>query len=205
MVSKKLLTNQKHQEALLTMGILLKWHSKTWEDFTNDPKAKSKVISYLSRLEEFKDRGVGIYLYGTNSVGKTMLMNLAFKAILDTNKVKIISFSTLVDLYAGGWNDPESKVAFWKAIKEPEFLGIEEPGKEYPSNKGLSATVLDTLLRYRTQMNLPTWFTSNIDPSKFKEVYTAGISEMLKESTIPLLVTGENMRDKVKADLSKLL
>lgn len=190
----------------LSCGILLKYHETTLEDFTNDEEVLKQIKSYLSKVEEFKKDGVGIYLWGANGVGKTLCMTSVFKELIKKRyRVRIVSFSDLITSFANGWYDKVEQNAMTD-LKRVDFLGIEEIGKEFKSREGeLARTVLDNILRYRVQMNKPTWVTSNMKPSVLKATYSEDIASMLKECCLPIQVTGIDFREKIMAENKKKL
>lgn len=184
-------------------GILDKWHDKTWNDFVNDDRAK-RIVQEYDVKKALKD-GVGLYLFGENGVGKTLLLNLAFQDfIAQRKKVKIISFSGLITKFTAGWYDPEERKSLMYTLQKVDFLGIEEIGKEFkPGSNELGLMVLDTVIRYRVQMKKPIWITSNTPSKDIYDVYGENIASMLKETCVDVKVTGIDFRDKVAEKIRK--
>ena len=182
----------------LKNGILPKWHSKTLKEFTNDSNAKAKVEKYLKDAYLMKQKGIGLFLWGANGTGKTHLMTSAFKLLLEEgHSAKVISLSSLIAKFTAGWYDATEKRELQDILKKVEFLGIEEIGKEFRSkNSDLGTVVFDNILRYRVQMQKPTWFTSNVNPKNLTANYTEDITSMLKECCYPLQVLGSDKRDR---------
>lgn len=180
----------------LDNGILKRWHSKTLDAFDNDEKAKEYIRKYLKELPKFKEKGVGVYLYGKNGVGKSHLMMTVFKELLDRGeKARVTTLGTLVTAYTSTWYNAQNRADFQKRFMNVAFLGIEEIGKEYRSDtSNLAVTVLDSVLRYRLQAMKPTWATSNISASALTAKYTGDIAAMFREMAFPLNVIGEDKR-----------
>lgn len=193
------------KQFLLSVGILEKWHTRTLDAYDNDMVALEKVQDYIKRADTFYTEGVGFYLHGHNGTGKSHLMNCAFKRfILARYKVQVVSFSDLITEFIGGWYDEDVKQKIQR-YKKVDFLGIEEIGKEFKSKESaLAQTVLDNILRYRVQMNKPTWFTSNKPPTDIAALYTEDIASMMKEVAIPLHVVGEDYRIKISKKIRSL-
>ena len=187
----------KHTEDhYLSVGILKKWHEKTFDQFTNDPTALEKVQKYLANYAHYKNEGIGMFLYGANGTGKTHLLNCVFKYLLHKRqRVQIVSFSSLVSKFISGWGDP----TVIQEMKTVTFLGIEEVAKEFTSEKSkeIVRTMFDDVLRYRVQMQKPTWFTSNKLPDDMATLYTKDIASMLRECSITLQVKGSDFREKI--------
>lgn len=195
-------------EYYLQCGIYKKWHTVTLAKFTNDKKALRRVKNYLRRNQTMFKRGTGIYLYGSNGVGKSHLLNASFKVLIEKEySVKVIPLSDLISMFTSAWYSDDSKHQL-SLLKEVQFLGIEEIGKEFRTtfkdadskNEDLIVTVLDTILRYRLQNSLPTWFTSNLTPSALESSYSTDIFSMMKESAIPILVNGEDYRNLINLE-----
>jgi DNA replication protein DnaC len=185
----------------LGAGVLEKWHSKTLDGFEGDPQAKKQVEEYITNIQHNYDNGIGGFLYGTNGTGKTYLLNMVFKYLVD-NRVKgarIMSFPTIVGNYTKNWRQEGD----WKKIINAPFLGIEEIGKEFSASgvsKELVQAALDALLRYRVQRMRPTWITTNLDPSEILENYGKSLSSLFKECMVLIPVNGDDYRDKLLKD-----
>lgn len=193
------------QNRLLSYGILLKWHNKTWNDFTNDAESKKRVLTYLKKAAQARKEGVGMFLYGANGTGKTLLLNLLLRELL-TQKftVRVYSLSTLITKFTAGWYDPKEKRDFQHLLQSVDFLGIEEIGKEFKAGANeLGLMVLDNIIRFRLQMNRPIICTSNTSPKEIKTVYTEDIASMLREMCLPLNVQGVDMREEIGAENKK--
>jgi DNA replication protein DnaC len=192
-------------DRLLSYGILQKWHDSTWDDFTNDPEAKKRLKGYLAKIREARKDGVGLYLYGANGTGKTLALNLLMKDLLAMKySVRIYSLSTLITKFTAGWYDANEKKAFQALLQSVDFLGIEEIGKEFKAGANeLGVMVLDHVIRYRLQMLLPVFATSNTSPKEIKSVYTEDLASMLREACMPLNIQGVDMREVVAAKHKK--
>ena len=188
-------------------GILPKWHDKTLDQFTNDPVALETIKTYLKDPPKFLRKGVGLYLYGANGVGKTHLLATSFMQLIDAGyKCRIISPSTLIQLHVDSWYNNERRAYFKEMIYRNHFLAIEDFNTEFRSSKGdnsdganenLGITALDNLLRVRSQLNLPTWVTSNLKPSEVKTKYSENIASLLKEMTVQCQVMGKDYRETI--------
>lgn len=182
-------------------GILPRWRtdSVSLDNFEGDPDALNSVRDYLANISDLTKKGVGLYIYGTNGVGKTYLLNALFKELLHSGKtsVRIISLSSLITLYAECWGSKEATATYRKLLNT-RYVGIEEIGKEFNSERStLAATALDNFLRHRSQKLLPTFFTSNLVPKEIATRYTDDILSLLKEISVSLLVEGKDYRNSI--------
>lgn len=184
---------------LTELGILPKWHGLTFEDFTNDPIALEKAKKYTTDYRSLYKDGIGMFFYGSNGVGKThLMMTVLQELVIKGVKVRAVTLGTLVSLFTSGWKNPEDRDLFNRIIQHPNFLEIEEIGKEYRSgDNDLGRTVLDTVVRFRVQSRKPVLFTTNLLPKDVSRVYSVDIASMLFEACIPVEVKGVDFRKDI--------
>jgi DNA replication protein DnaC len=190
-----------------------KWWLKQWEDFTNDERAVDKVSLYLDKLfspiqHDPEFRSVGLFLYGANGTGKTLLATLALRhAITYRVKVKYISMPELVSLHVDKWRTEEATSQYGR-LMESDIVLIDDIGKEKRKSgdtNDLALNVVDTLLRARAQGLKCTWFTSNITPEQVKTCYSEDFASLLREVCYPILVGGSDYRIKIANRISKTM
>lgn len=191
-----ILSDEQKYSLFREAGILRRWYTTTMTDFDNDVTAKEKVQNYILNFDAYRSKGIGLYLYGSNGVGKThLLMEVLKELILQRYTVRVVTLGTLVSLYTQGWYDKEANAEFNKLYKLPYILAIEEIGKEYKSgDNDLGRTVIDTIVRYRNQDMKPLLFAANHQPKDLARIYSTDISSMLKEMVITILVQGTDRR-----------
>lgn len=178
-----------------SLGILDRWHTKTFDDFTNDPIAKKRVLHYLETADTMKANGIGLFFHGVNGVGKTHLAMCLLKELGKRFSVRAITLGTLIGLYTQGWYDREKHQEYLDIISKPDFLELEEIGKEYKSNNSdLGLSVLDTVVRYRLQAMKPLVFTTNLPPKIVTSTYSHDIGSMLHECSLIIEVKGTDRR-----------
>lgn len=180
------------------MGILDKWHPKTWDDFDNDPRALKLMKKYVINSEDALKDGVAPYLFGANGVGKSHLMNVALKELFHKGySVQIMSVSSLITKFTQGWYDASERKALMLMLQKVQFLGLEEFGKMLEKGTDLHVTTIENILRFRVQMSKPTLITSNVPSSDIAKVYNDDVASMLKECSFDLMVSGSDKRDDI--------
>jgi len=194
-----------NRKLLQQYGILPKWLDMRWEQFTNDDDALQKVLKYRDRATEIRKDGVGLYLHGENGRGKTLLVMLLLKDLFERGfRIRAVTLGRLISMYTAGWSGAEKTDEFYSFIHEPDFLEVEEVGKEYKSGESdLGKTVFDTVIRYRLQCQKPLLITTNLEPKLIREVYTQDIASMLYEACLILKVSGEDKRPKINQALKR--
>ena len=53
---------------------------------------------------------------------------------------------------------------------------------------------MESVIRFRVQMNKPIWFASNTDPKFVKDVFSEDVASLLREAVVPVCVRGEDFR-----------
>ena len=195
----------KKEEYYLSCGIKSAWHSKTLEAYDNDKKAKNSVDAYLSKDRRVVKDGIGIYLWGANGTGKSHLMNTSFMELIDLKyKVRVFSMDEIVDKFTASWYSDEEKRDLDHVLRNIDFLGIDEFGKNVDKDGNanylpdLVKRVMESVIRYRVQMNKPIWFASNTDPKNVGAVFSEDIASLLREAVIPILVRGDDYRKTIQ-------
>lgn len=191
----------KTKEYYLYCGIKTGWHEKLLADFTNDEEALSAVRKYLKNSRDVAKKGLGLYLWGSNGTGKSHLMNCSFKELIAKgNKVRIYSMDEIVDKFTSSWYSDEDKKELDNVLRNIDFLGIDEFGKNVDKDGNpvylpeLVKRVMESVIRFRIQMNRPIWFSSNTDPKYVKDVFSEDIASLLREGCIPVCVRGGDYR-----------
>lgn len=202
----------KIKEYYLHCGIKTCWHEKSLDDFTNDPDALLQVKKYIKRCKEFRQKGVGLYLWGSNGTGKTTLMNCAFKEFIEKRyKVRIFIMDEIVDKFTSSWYSDEEKQELNNILRNIDFLGIDEMGKNVDKDgkpvylPDLVKRIMESVIRFRVQMNKPIWFASNTDPKFVKDVFSEDVASLLREAVIPVCVRGGDFRKEIQRMNKKML
>lgn len=186
--------NQDAKKLCLQKGILEKWHDKEYDDFDNDLGALEKIRKYEGKYKSAKVDGVGLYLFGSPGVGKTMLMNVLFKHLLLDYKqtVRVVPLETLIHKYI---NYREAEDGFNDFVRKTSFLCVEGMGKEYKSgNNDMALLVMDLVFQFRSQMKLPTCLTTNIPPKDIGKIYSHDFASLLNECMLIIEVQGQDYR-----------
>lgn len=202
----------KEKEYYIHCGIKVSWHDKSLDDFTNDDEALRSVKSYISKVKLMMSKGLGMYLWGANGTGKSHLMNCAFKELIQKGyRVRVFFLDEIVDKFTSSWYSDEDKQELNNILRNIDFLGIDEFGKNLDSDGNpvylpdLVKRVMESVIRYRVQMNKPIWFTSNTDPKNVKGVFSEDIASLLREAVIPVSVCGEDFRKNIQRRNKSLL
>lgn len=203
-MSKRPVRTVVSEDSLKLIGIPKSFRSNTLKDF--DVKGKSElkkvkglVQAYIEDLDSNFENNKGLFLYGSNGVGKTMLSSIILKeAYRHRYTSRRSTFVEYVDKYTKVWNaksaDEKATLedelyTYYKAV---EFLVLEEVGKEIDSK--VSAPILEDLLRYREDNGLVTIVCTNLNTSLMTERYGESCISLLKGNTTPVMIECEDKR-----------
>ncbi len=167
-----------------------------------------QVIKWLKNfLDTYKPEcGMkGLYLNGNFGCGKTYLISAALNELAKKeHKIAIIYYPEFLRSLKESFGDQDTYNEKFKLIKKVELLLIDDIGAETMTEWSRDE-VLGTILQYRMQEGLTTFFTSNLTIKDLEEhfsVSTKGIEkvkakriiERIKQLTIEMTLVSENKR-----------
>lgn len=207
------MADTKTRDYYLLCGIKSGFHDKTLDDFTNDEDALEKVKKYIRKSRPMYRDGLGLYLWGSNGTGKTHLMSCSFMELISKGyKVRLFSMDEIVDKFTSSWYSDKDKHELNNILRNIDFLGIDEFGKNVDKDGNpvylpdLVKRVMESVIRFRVQMNKPIWITSNTDPKYVNEVFSEDVASLLNEAVVPICVRGADFRKTIlKRNKKKLL
>lgn len=178
-----------NSDLLNKAGIYEKFHEATLVGFDGPKKVVDIIREYMDTTD-----GKGLFLVGENGVGKSYLVCAAFIELLSRGlPVYRVHAQT-----AHQWYLDKNREKM-KLVSGSYFLCIDDFGKEHfdsPAASALSAKVWDAILRYRVERNRPTWFTSNIELKKIRQMYGDSLASLMMEAVDVLPVSGKTDRRK---------
>lgn len=181
------------------------------KDIYTDDKSRNIAIKYiLSFLDNYKKGDMkGIYLHGNFGTGKTYLIASLFNELAKKGEKCVIIYfpEFLRSLKASFGKLDTDDVTFsdkYEYVKSIPYLLIDDIGAENVSAWGRDE-ILGTLLQYRMNENLPTFFTSNLNieelenhlaitKDKSDKLKARRIIERVKYLTKDIEIIGKNRR-----------
>jgi len=179
----------------------------SWNGIINESGKRLKTIEFLT--EFYKNYGVksvkGCYLHGSFGCGKSYLVAALLNELAKKDiKVIIMYYPEMLRRLKESFNDGDAFANYMKELKCVDILMIDDIGAETvtPWNRD---EVLGTILQYRMDNNLPTFFTSNFTIDELEShfvnsnnkddiVKARRIMERIKYLTEDIEIISENRR-----------
>ena len=157
------------------------------------------ILNFLKNYEKDKNQK-GLYLSGSFGAGKTYLLSALFNELAKKGYKSVIVFfpEFLRDLKSSFDSDFKEK---FERVKNTPLLLIDDIGSEVVSNWSRDE-VLCTILQYRMQEHLPTFFTTNFNKEELErhlsinneEVKAKRIMERINQLTENIEMISDNLR-----------
>ncbi len=164
-------------------------------DHPDVAKAKKAVIDYIENTDKYYKQGVGLYLYGTSGLGKTLLASIALTEALKKGYTGYFTDLTqCITMLLEGWYEKDKKFNFIDKITESDFLVIDDIGREYSPASKLNETTFDMVFRERANRMLPIIITSTKYQEELAVEYGSRILSLFHEHLLPVEFKGADFR-----------
>ena len=177
------------------------------DDFGSEERRKfvDFMTNYLNNINSVFQNNQGLFLFGSNGVGKSFCSCLIVKmAYAYRYTSRRCTFMEYISEYTRLWNiknaeeKEEAEGLFFHKYKAVEFLVLEEIGKELDTK--LAPTVLEDLLRYREERGLVTIICTNLEPKDVIERYGNSVGSLIKGNFTPIRIVGSDKRTQSYAE-----
>lgn len=193
-----------NEASLSLIGIPKTFINKSLEDFVTRGSSalsdvKKLVRSYIDSIDDNFENNKGLFMYGSNGVGKTMLSCIILKeAYRHRYTSRRTTFVEYINKYTRVWDAKNSderdmfEDELYTYYKSSEFLVLEEVGKEIDSK--VAAPILEDLLRYREDHGLVTIICTNLNIKLMTERYGESCISLLRGNTTPVMIECSDKR-----------
>ena len=160
------------------------------------------IKNFLSNYNQEKTKG--FYVHGSFGSGKTYLVAALFNELAKKgNKSIIVHFPELLRGLKESFSTNYTEK--FDIIKKTPLLLLDDIGAEYLTAWGRDE-VLEPILQYRMDEELPTFFTSNLDLKQLEthlsvinnsvdKLKARRIIERIKQLSIPVELVGKDFRN----------
>lgn len=202
---KKLEKERAYQNNVMIVDMPKEILDASMKNIYTDDKNRLETIKWLTtfiKKYEMGEKTKGLYLTGNFGCGKTYLVAACFNELAKKGKkVAIIYYPEFLRELKESFSDDFKNI--FNKTKKAELLLIDDIGAETTTNWNRDE-ILGTILQYRMQESLPTFFTSNLSIKELEE-HLAGsdsegkikarrIIERIKYLTDNITMVAENRR-----------
>ena len=176
------------------------------KEIYKEDKNRHKVIKYIGLfIKNYQNdkNQKGLYLYGNFGCGKTYLISAMLNELAKKNiKSAIIFWPEYLRMLKASFNTNEFNNIFNK-IKEIPILLIDDIGAENITAWSRDE-ILCSILQYRMEEHLPTFFTSNLDLDALeKHLSINGTSDIKARRIIERIKQLTNTEEMISKNLRK--
>ena len=202
---KKLDKDNKYKENIISFDMPREIMDASMKDIYTDDKNRLETIKWLTTFIKKYDTNEdvnGLNLRGNFGCGKTYLVAATFNELAKKGKkVAIVYYPEFLRRLKESFSD-DYKIIF-DNVRKSDLLLLDDIGAETVTNWNRDE-VLGTILQYRMQEKLPTFFTSNLTIKELEEHLRGGdpdgkvkarrIIERIKYLTDNIEMIAENRR-----------
>ena len=205
---QKLDEQNKYQKNIYLFELPKEIKEASMKNIDLDDPNRFELIKWLKNfLDTYeKNKGIkGLYLNGNFGCGKTYLISACLNELAKRDhKIAIIYYPEFLRSIKESFGNPDEYNSRFNFIKKTELLLIDDIGAETMTEWSRDE-VLGTILQYRMQEGLTTFFTSNltikdleqhfsISSKGVEKVKAKRIIERIKQLTIEMTMVGINKR-----------
>lgn len=161
-----------------------------FNDYDND-EVKEVVTGYVSNFVHFKLNGMGLEFFGKMlGTGKTFMATYVGKELIKQGEnVFFTSFREVLSSY-----EKSNREELEARLREASVLILDEVIPPWTqAQRQFFAEHFETLVRHRTNFNLPTIMTTNIEPEELAEIYPRSYS-LLDAKQLRIEMAGNDAR-----------
>lgn len=203
---KKIDKDTAYQDNIILLDMPKEIMTATMKNIYTDDKNRLEAIKWITtfiKKYEAGEKCKGLYLTGNFGSGKTYLISAMMNEIAKKGKkVAIVYYPEFLRELKSNFNEDYDDI--FNKIKKANLLLLDDIGAETTTNWNRDE-VLGTILQYRMQENLPTFFTSNLSLKELEDhlrsndsegkIKARRIIERIKYLTDNITMIAENRRN----------
>ena len=174
---KKMDKEHEYHSNVMLMDMPKEILNASMKDIYTDDKNRLETIKWLTTFIKKYENGEkckGLYLTGNFGCGKTYLVAAAFNEMAKKGtKVAVVYYPEFLRELKENFDDFSYN---FNRVKKAELLLLDDIGAETVTNWNRDE-ILGTILQYRMQEGLPTFFTSNLTIKELEEHLMGNDSE----------------------------
>lgn len=169
---KNLDKKNKYKENIYTFDIPREIEEASMKNIDTDDPRRFETIKWIKNfIDEYKKGTTqkGLYLTGNFGCGKTYLLSAMLNELAkDNHKVSIIYYPDFLRKIKESFSSNDDYSGIINKVEKTELLLIDDIGAE-TTTPWARDEILGTILQYRMQEKLVTFFTSNLSVKELEE------------------------------------
>ena len=162
---------------------------------------KAIVAKYVEKLADQVRKGIGLILWGPYGSGKSAIGCILLKALfVKTGQIGLWVRATDIPSFVIEKTSFDSVETYKDRMASVPLLVIDE--LIVRGNDRFRETVVEDLIRERTNEGLATIITTNLPPSELRKRYPA-LAAVLQECSLPIKVHGCDFRKSKRVSLER--
>lgn len=150
--------------------------------------------------------GMGLYISGTHGLAKTTAAAVVLKEAIRANRTAyFIAMNDLIEFVTSGWKNEVLKSKYNYIINNVDFLVVDDIGRNYQIQPGMSTQIFDRLFMTRSNSRKPTILTTNHSVRDSQGIFGESLLTLFKSSTFEIDVFGKDIRYENSNILKKKL
>jgi len=173
-------------------------------DIADERESKSPrdiLKSYIRKMEDMREQGLGMLLWGANGTGKTSMAAIIAKEFRRRfSTVMFIEAASLKSLVISKDHFDEDDT-YWDRAMKVDVLVLDDLGKGTLDRTGFGERLFDELIRTRNANQLVTIITTNAvlkgKGEAMSDILKPSTLHSLKEHVMAIHVYGEDKREEI--------
>lgn len=192
----------------LWSGIGTAYQRLRWADGTAvEPGAVQAARYWLDNGDAFMRTGTGLLMTGNRGTGKTFLSALMLKEMLARGYAGYFTtFPDLITMLLSGWQSEDAMRWYYAKCRDTPLLVVDDVGREIKQTRkdeegnlrrfsaASAEFALESVLRHRIAMALPTIITTNFTVEQMRQQYGDHFKSLLTEAAQQYAFVGGDFR-----------
>lgn len=202
--SSKYWRNRSTEERLRNLRLPPRYKNCSFSSFeTTEASApfSNAVSKWASNIDKRMEDGMGLYIHGKTGLGKTHLAVAALKEAVTKHELSglFLSYDIYVEMVHDARNNDNELPDMYGDANLLKYLRrvydvvvIDNLNADRLTD--YMAKTVSSMIESRYDMQLPTIFTTDINPDKLSSLYTSRVQSIIRESCYLIHITGDDYR-----------
>jgi DNA replication protein DnaC len=204
--SNKYWRNRPVDERLKNLRVPPRYKSCTFNNYDIDhgsDQFKTAIEKWSKSIDKRMEDGMGLYIHGKTGLGKTHMAVAALREVVTNNELSglFLSYDIFTEMVHDSRNNDGELPEMYgdpnllKYMRRVYDIVVIDNLNSDRLTEYMAKTV-SNMIESRYEMQLPTIYTTEINPDKLSVLYSPRVYSIIKQSCFMLGITGEDYRTK---------